>query len=215
MIRLLLVDDQSIFRQGLATLLSIEDDIEIVGEASHGNEAIQIATQLQPDVILMDVRMPICDGVTATREILERFPWMKVLVLTTFEDDEYIWESLKAGALGYILKRTPPDLVANSIRCVYLGYSQLGPTIASKVLSQLKAKASISATNYQQLFSKREFEILKLLAQGKNNQEIAQILHITEGTIKNYITNILSILSQFGVRDRIGAALWARQNLLE
>lgn len=210
MIRLLLVDDQDIFLQGLASLLSIEDDFEVAGQASNGNEAIALAAQLQPDVILMDVRMPICDGVVATREIHRRYPWMQILVLTTFDDDEYIWHSLQAGALGYLLKRTPSQQIAAAIRSVYQGYSQLGPTIAPKVFARLKPR--ICQNNYQDLLSKREREVLKLVGQGKNNQEIAQILHLSLGTVKNYITQILSKLE---MRDRIAAALWAQQNLPE
>ncbi len=210
MIRLLLVDDQEIFRQGLASLLAVEDDLEVVGQASHGREAITLTEQLQPDVILMDVRMPICDGVTATHEIHQRFPWLKILVLTTFDDDEYIWQSLQAGALGYLLKRTPSLQLAAAVRAVNQGYSQLGPTIAPKVFAQLKP-STCQKTDYQDLLSKRESEVLKLVGQGKNNQEIAHALHLTEGTVKNYITQILGKLR---VRDRIQAALWAPQNLL-
>lgn len=210
MIRLLLVDDQELFRQGLASLLAVEDDLEVVGQASHGTEAITLTEQLQPDVILMDVRMPVCDGVVATREIHQRYPWIRILVLTTFDDDEYIWQSLQAGALGYLLKRTPSQQVAAAIRSLHQGYSQLDPTIAPKVFAQLKLSA-LQQADYQNLLSKRELEVLKLVGQGKNNQEIAQVLHLTEGTVKNYITHILSKLR---VRDRIQAVLWAQQNLL-
>jgi DNA-binding NarL/FixJ family response regulator len=129
MIRVLLVDDQDIFRQGLAALLSVREDIDVVGEAHNGQEAIAITTELQPNVILMDVRMPVCDGVLATREIHQRFPWIQIVVLTTFDDDEYIWQSLQAGAIGYLLKRTPADQVVATIRSAYLGYSQLSPTV--------------------------------------------------------------------------------------
>ena len=209
MIRLLLVDDRPLFLQGLAFLLSLEEDIEVVGEAYHGGEAIALAEQLQPDIILMDVRMPICDGVIATREIHQRFPWIRILVLSTFDGDEYIWQSLQAGALGYILKSTPSPQVAAAIRSLYQGYSQLGPTIAPKVFAQITPPASKQA-HLQKLLSKREREILELLASGKNNREIAQNLYLTEGTVKNHITNILC---QLGVRDRTQAALWALQNL--
>ncbi|MCU0535609.1 MAG: response regulator transcription factor [Hydrococcus sp. Prado102] len=211
MIRLLLADDQPLFRQGLASLLSLEEDLEVVGEANDGNEAIALCKQLQPDVILMDVRMPICDGVQATRDIHKRFPWMRILVLTTFDEDEYVLHSLQAGALGYLLKTTPSVEVATAIRNLHRGYSQLGPTIAPKVFAQLNSIPSTQKNPSQNDFSDREIEILILLAQGKNNREIASLLHLTEGTVKNHLTNIFC---QLGVRDRTQAALWAQKTLL-
>ncbi|MDV3349070.1 response regulator transcription factor [Leptothoe sp. LEGE 181152] len=210
MIQILLVDDQSMFRQGLASLLSLEDDLEIVGEANHGQEAIALVQQLQPDVILMDVRMPVCNGVEATHEIHQRFPWIRILVLTTFDEDEYVFESLEAGALGYLLKSTPAKQVAIAIRNLHQGYSQLGPTIAPKVFSHVKSDNG-TKTDVDILFNNREIDILKLLGQGHSNREIAAALHLTEGTVKNHLTNIFS---QLDVRDRTQAALWAHQNLL-
>lgn len=208
MIRILLADDQDIFREGLATMLSIEPDLEIVGAANQGQEAIALAKTLQPQVILMDVRMPICDGVQATREIHERYPWIRILVLTTFDDDEYIFQSLQVGALGYLLKRTPASEIAAAIRSVAQGYSQLGPTIALKVLSQLKPSSSSGNTIAD--LSKREVEVLKLVGAGKNNQEIAQELYLSDGTVKNHVTQILS---KMNLRDRIQAALWSQKYL--
>ncbi|MEM1242162.1 MAG: response regulator transcription factor [Cyanobacteria bacterium P01_H01_bin.26] len=210
MIRLLLVDDQPMFRGGLASLLTLEPDFEIVGEANHGQESIALAAQLQPDVILMDVRMPVCNGVEATREIHQRFPWIRILVLTTFDEDDYVFQSLEVGALGYLLKSTPAQQVAIAIRNVHQGYSQLGPTIAPKVFSQVKATTT-EKVDAQALFSNRDVEILRLLGQGHSNREIADTLHLTEGTIKNHLTNIFS---QLDVRDRTQAALWAHQHLL-
>lgn len=211
MIKILLVDDQPMFREGLAALLGLEADFEIVGEANHGQESIDLAGQLQPDVILMDVRMPVCNGVEATQAIHQRFPWIRILVLTTFDEDEYVFQSLEVGALGYLLKSTPAKQVANAIRNVYQGYSQLGPTIARKVFSQVKASATSAQTDAEKLFSSRDVEILKLLGQGHSNREIADALHLTEGTIKNHLTNIFT---QLEVRDRTQAALWAHQYLL-
>jgi DNA-binding NarL/FixJ family response regulator len=208
MIRVLLVDDQDLFRQGLAALLGLEEDLEIVGQACNGEEAIAQATASQPDVILMDVRMPVCDGVTATQAIHERFPWIKVLVLTTFDEDDYIWRSLQAGALGYLLKSTPSTQLANAIRTLYQGHSQLGPSIASKVFAQVQsAPPALAETSHH--FSDREREIVELLGQGLNNKEIAQHLHLTEGTVKNHISRILAKL---GMRDRTHAALWAQRH---
>ncbi len=210
MISLLLVDDQDIFRQGLATLLDTEEDLEVVGQASNGQEAIALTEQLQPDVILMDVRMPICDGVTATREIHQRYPWLRILILTTFEDDEYVWQSLQAGAMGYILKRKSSEQMASAIRAVAQGYSQLSSAIAPKVFANLKP-TQITVNEALSQLSPRELEVLKLVGQGKNNREIAQTLHLSIGTVKNYITQILSKLS---VRDRVAAALLAQRYLL-
>ena len=208
MIRLLLVDDQEIFRQGLATMLSIETDLEIVGQASNGQEAIELAKRVQPQVILMDVQMPICNGVQATQTIHDYYPWIRILVLTTFDDDEYILQSLQAGALGYLLKRTPSPEIATAIRSVAQGYSQLGPTIAAKAFSQFKAPPSNHSPNS---LSKREIQVLKLVGEGKNNLEIAEELYLSEGTVKNHVTQILSKLE---MRDRIQAALWAQRHLL-
>ena len=208
MIKLLLVDDQDIFRQGLATLLATEEDLEIVGQANNGNSAIALTQKLQPDVILMDIQMPVCNGVTATSEIIGRYPWMRILVLTTFDDDEYIGQSLQAGAKGYLLKRKPTEEMAMAIRAVNRGYAQLSPEIAPKVFARVKP---INSTDNRLLdtLSPRESEILQLVGQGKNNREISASLHLSIGTVKNYITQILSKLE---LRDRIAAALWIRDN---
>jgi DNA-binding NarL/FixJ family response regulator len=212
MIRLLLADDQALFRQGLASLLTWEKDFELLEQASQGQEAIALAQHLKPDVILMDVRMPICDGVEATRVIHQFDPGIRILMLTTFDEDDYIWRSLEAGALGYILKSTPAGEVAAAIRTLHQGYSQLGPTIAPKVFAQLSStRSSASALdNYHDQFNERELSILSLLVQGESNREIAQALHLTEGTVKNYVSGILDHL---GVRSRTQAALWAQKNL--
>jgi DNA-binding NarL/FixJ family response regulator len=211
MIQVLLVDDQALFLEGLANLLALEEDLEIVGQAYDGQEAIAFTSKFQPDVILMDVRMPICDGVKATREIHKSYPAIKIMVLTTFDEDEYIWRSLQAGALGYLLKNTSSQQIAGAIRTLYQGHCQLDSTVAAKVFAQLNPPVLSKQKDKRHLFSDREIEILKLLGKGQNNREIAQTLHLTEGTIKNYITNIFC---QLGVRDRTQAALWAKQNLL-
>ncbi|HEY9738299.1 MAG TPA: response regulator transcription factor, partial [Trichocoleus sp.] len=184
---------------------------EVVGQANHGQEAIELATQLQPDVILMDVRMPICDGVQATQEILQRFPWMRVLMLTTFDEDDYIWRSLQAGALGYLLKSTPAEQLASAVRMLAQGHSQLGPTIAPKVFSYLSPPPKPPADQGYH-FSQRELQVLVLLSQGHSNREIGQRLYLTEGTVKNHVTRVLSELN---LRDRTQAALWAQQHLHE
>lgn len=209
MIKVLLVDDQWLFRRGIASLLALEEDLEVVGQAGDGREAVTMAGKLQPDVVLMDVRMPVCDGVAATREIHQRYPWIRILVLTTFDEDEYIWQSLQAGALGYLLKSTPAAQIAAAIRNLHQGHGQLGPTIAERVFAQLPPPAP-KKSDWRHLFSERELAVLRLIAQGSNNREIASTLHLSEGTVKNHVTRILS---QLGVRDRTQAALWAQQNL--
>ncbi len=210
MIRLMLVDDQTLIRQGLASLLSLEDDFQVIGQAGHGQEAVSLAESLRPDIILMDIRMPIMDGVTATKSVKEKHPEIRVLVLTTFDEDEYIVKAMQAGASGYLLKDAPTEQLAAAIRSVHSGFTQLGPTIAPKLFSKLSSPANGPKEDVNSMFTGRELEILKLLGQGKSNKEIAQSLYITEGTVKNHITKILA---QLNVRDRTQAALWAQQNL--
>ena len=214
MICLLLVDDLVIFRTGLAALISLEPDIEVIGEASNGEEAILFAETLRPDVILMDVRMPICDGVEATKVIHQRFPWIRIMVLTTFDEDEYICQSLQNGALGYILKSTPYQQLATTIRSLDRGFGQLDPAIALKVFARIpeSAPTPISTLAVLEQFNHSELEILKQIGKGKSNREIALDLHLTEGTVKNYVTNILTYLN---LRDRLQIAVWVTQNLVD
>jgi DNA-binding NarL/FixJ family response regulator len=162
MINLLIADDQDLFRRGLATLLNLEEDLCVVGQAENGQEAWELAKELQPDVILMDVRMPICNGVEATQKIHQHYPWIRILMLTTFDEDDYIWQSLQAGALGYLLKSTPSEQLAIAIRSLQQGYSQLGPTIAPKVFAQINP---LLAANPERAgaaeLSPRERDVLK------------------------------------------------------
>lgn len=213
MIRVLIADDQALVREGMATLLALEEDLEIIGQAQHGDAAFALAEDLKPDIILMDIRMPVCDGVMATRKIHQRHPQIKIVVLTTFDDEEFILQALQAGASGYLLKDTPSEQVAAAIRTVHQGHTLLGPTVTPKVLSHLTSpkQANRQKVDYESLLTSREIEVLKLLGQGKSNREIAKTLHITEGTVKNHVTRILN---QVGVRDRTQAALWAQQNIL-
>jgi DNA-binding NarL/FixJ family response regulator len=209
MIKVLLVDDQHLIRQGLKALLELEADLEIVGEAENGERAINLIAQLQPDVVLMDIRMPIMDGVAATREIQQRFTGIKVLVLTTFDDDEYVTAALKNGAMGYLLKDTPSEELAVAIRAVHKGYTQLGPGIVKKLLTQFHAVADNQLPPIPPSLAEltpREKEVLQLIATGANNREIAQKLYISEGTVKNHVTNILNRLN---LRDRTQAAIIA------
>jgi DNA-binding NarL/FixJ family response regulator len=204
MISLLLVDDESLIRRGIKALLKLEPDLEVVGEAENGQIALNLVKSLQPDVVLMDIRMPIMDGVAATREICQQFPQTKVLVLTTFADEEYVGQALHYGAFGYLLKDTPSEELAQSIRSVHKGYIQLGPGLG-KVMAQLPVLSKSPPPGWSELTS-REIEILKLIATGASNREIAAQLYITEKTVKNHITNILSRLN---VRDRTQAAILA------
>lgn len=210
MINLLLADDQHEYRQGLAELLSMETDLTVVAQAENGERAIALAQQQQPNVILMDVQMPTCNGVEATRIIHERYPWIRILVLSTFDEDEYIWQSLQDGALGYLLKSTPAHQLADAIRAVSQGCSHLGPTIAPKVFAQLTSAKSAQNSEARKLLSEREREIVELLGEGKNNQEIARALHLSQGTVRNHVSRILS---ELGLRDRTQAALWAQKYL--
>ncbi|MDJ0619412.1 MAG: response regulator transcription factor [Calothrix sp. MO_192.B10] len=214
MIKVLLVDDQSLIRQGLAALLGLEPDLEIVGEAENGAMALTIMTELNPDVVLMDVRMPIMDGVAATREIKIKFPQVKVLVLTTFDDDEYVQAALENGAMGYLLKDTPSEELAIAIRAVNKGYTQLGPGIIKKLMTQFANSQNHQSSppppaNLMEL-TPREKEVLRLIATGDSNKEIAQKLYISEGTVKNHVTNILNRLD---LRDRTQAAILANSFL--
>ncbi|MBW4577581.1 MAG: response regulator transcription factor [Aphanothece sp. CMT-3BRIN-NPC111] len=213
MISVLLVDDQSLIRQGLKALLELEPDLQVVAEADNGKTAIQQVEALQPNVVLMDIRMPIMDGVAATREICQRFAATKVLVLTTFDDDEYVAAALKYGAMGYLLKDTPSEELAAAIRAVHKGYTQLGPGLVNKIMAKVPASAPKPSNNPPPTLAEltpREREVLRLIATGANNREIAQSLYISEGTVKNHVTNILNRLN---LRDRTQAAIFANSFL--
>ena len=212
MIRILIVDDQALVREGMASLLSLEEDLEVIGQACNGEEACAMTDALMPDVVLMDVRMPVCDGVTASGIIHSKYPNIKIIVLTTFDEEEYIMLALQKGASGYLLKDTPSEQVAAVIRSVKAGHTLLGPTITPKVLLHLTAPRTEPRVDYKSILTTREIDVLKLLGQGKSNREIAKDLNITEGTVKNHITKIFN---QVGVRDRTQAALWVQQNLIQ
>jgi DNA-binding NarL/FixJ family response regulator len=202
MIRVLLVDDQDIVRRGLRALLSTADDLVVVGEAVNGQGAIDLLDQITPDVVLMDIRMPVMDGVTATAQVLSRLPTCKVLVLTTFDDQDYVNQALQNGASGYLLKDTPFDELTQSIRLVYKGYTQLGPGLSPRLSVGTEVQSDLSI--FEQLTA-REQEILEQIAQGASNREIADRLYLSEKTVRNHITHILS---QLGLRDRTQAAIY-------
>jgi DNA-binding NarL/FixJ family response regulator len=220
MIRLLLVDDQSLICQGLKAMLSLEPDMEVVGTADNGEAALDQVESLQPDVVLMDVRMPVMDGRQATRLITERYPQVKVLVLSTFDDDGYIADSIRAGAQGYLLKDMPSEELAQAIRLVDRGYSQLGPGLMEKLLGaqesdpQTSPSLAISATapaiqaaaELSDQVTPRERDVLGLLAQGLSNRDIGEQLYISEGTVKTHVTHLLSRLN---LKNRAQLAIYA------
>ncbi len=215
MIRVLLVDDQTLIRQGIAMLLELEPDLEVVGAVGDGRAAIEAVERLHPDVVLMDIRMPGMDGVTATRELSRRFPEVGVIILTTFDDDEYVFEGLKAGARGYLLKDISSEEMAEAVRAVARGEALIQPSIARKVVAEFSRLAVGSppapermAPKSPNALTERELDVLKALARGMSNKEIAAALVITEGTVKTHISNILAKLD---VRDRTQAVLKAQQ----
>jgi DNA-binding NarL/FixJ family response regulator len=204
MIRILLVDDQELVYQGLRAMLNLEPDLQVVGVANNGQVAIQQVEALQPDIVLMDIRMPIMDGREATRIICQRFPDTKVLVVSTFDEDDYIRHSIRGGAKGYLLKDMPVEELAQSIRLVYRGYSQMGPGIMEKMLDGMVDKKSDTETAKPKLaeLTPRELEVVKLIADGCS---IAQEHCIVEGTVKGHITNILNRL---GLSSRLQIAIY-------
>lgn len=205
MIRILLVDDQSIVREGLASLLETQSDLEIIGEAENGKIAVEKAIALKPDIILMDIRMPIMDGIAAIKILAKQAPKINILVLTTFDEDEYVAQAMSWGAKGYLLKDTPSAELAQAIRAVNLGYTQLGPGLFEKTRSANVSHSEIIPSEITELTS-REKEVLQLIAQGYNNKEIAAALYIAERTVKNHVN---SILRRLNLRDRTQAALLA------
>jgi DNA-binding NarL/FixJ family response regulator len=208
-IKILLVDDQPLFREGLRTLLSVHPDFTVVGEAGNGAEALQLTRSLRPDVVLMDLQMPVMDGVTATRRLHAEHSPCRVIVLTTFDDDELVFDGLRAGAVGYLLKDAPSEKLAEAVRVAARGETFLQPSVAAKVVAEFARLSNKTASSrLVEPLSERETEVLSLIGKGANNREIAEQLFLAEGTVKNHVTNVLGKL---GVRDRTQAALKARE----
>jgi DNA-binding NarL/FixJ family response regulator len=223
MIRIVLVDDQKLLRQGIQTLLELEDDLRVVGTATNGREALEVVASARPDVVLMDIRMPHMDGVAATRELLKTAPGLGVIILTTFDDDEYVFEGLKAGARGYMLKDTSAEEIVAAVRAVAAGAALIQPSIARKVVAEFSRLAAGQGERGPQAapghtpdespppaesLTERERAVLRALAAGLSNREIAERLVITEGTVKNHVS---SLLAKLGVRDRTQAVLKAQE----
>jgi DNA-binding NarL/FixJ family response regulator len=211
-IKIVLVDDQTLFVESLKTVLETRaDDLQVVGVANDGKRAVEVVAETSPDIVLMDVRMPLMNGVESTRLIKERYPDMRVLMLTTFDDDQYVVEALRLGAVGYLLKNMPPAELISAIRAVYEGGVLISPQVANKLLglitnTQSKAEELSENAGDSSLvnqLSSREKEILRLMAEGLDNKEIAAKLYIAEQTVKNYVS---VIYSKLGVRDRVQAS---------
>ncbi len=211
-VKVLIVDDQQLIREGISSLLILQKGIDVVGTATNGAEAVELYKTIKPDVILMDIRMPIMDGIRATEKILTSSPSCNILMLTTFDDEEYIIKSLKAGAKGYMMKDIPIEDLTRAIIQVDNGTFQLAPTVMEKLLEKLDAeneeKEPIDSEIEKCLINltEREKDVLKLIAQGLTNREIAARLFLSEGTVKNYVS---AILNSMNLRDRTQAALIA------
>jgi len=207
-IRVLVADDQSMVRAGFRMLLSGEEDIDVVAEASNGLEAVEKAERFHPDVILMDIRMPELDGLEATRRILAMDNGARILVLTTFNLDEYVYEALRAGASGFVLKDDPPEQLIAAVRTVAAGDALLSPTVTKLVIKQFARTPRPAPPKELEELSEREREVFRLIARGLSNAEIGQELYISETTVKTHITHILQKL---GLRDRVQAVVLAYQ----
>ena len=211
MTRVLIVDDDHLVRAGLVELLADEPDIEVIGQASTGREAVERARRLDPDVVLMDVRMPDLDGIGATRELAQVAPRARVLILTTFEQDDYVFGALRAGASGFLLKRTRPEELIAAVHTVAGGDSLLSPSVTRRVIDRMAQQPAPDLTGQPKLeeLTPREREVLELIARGLSNREIAAQLVVEESTVRSHIRRILSKL---GLRDRVQIVIFAYEN---
>jgi DNA-binding NarL/FixJ family response regulator len=210
MIRVLICDDQTVVREGLAAILSTDPEIKVVGLAGNGREALSLVPEAQPDVVLMDLKMPVMNGVQTTQRLHAHFPSVRVLVLTTYADEAWVLDAVRAGASGYLLKDTRRDELVAAVKGTAEGKSFLDPSVAGKLMRQVAAAPAAPAQESGQVetLTERELEILQLLVQGHSNPEIARRLYLAAGTVRNYVSNILQKL---GVPDRTQAAVVAIQ----
>lgn len=206
--KILIVDDDALIRDSLKILLGLEDDIEVVGTASNGQEAFDLVREKRPDIVLMDIRMPVMDGVLATKLIKENFKEVKVVILTTFKDDEYIKEAVKNGAEGYILKNQSSDSIVEGLRAVYKGNTVFEKAVVNVISSMFDNKRKKNPEDFG--LTEREVEILTLLSEGLSNKEIAEKMFLSGGTVRNYIT---SLLEKLQLRDRTQLAIFYLKNL--
>ncbi|MCR2803610.1 response regulator transcription factor [Paenibacillus soyae] len=214
-IRLVIADDQTLMRDGLQTIINLEDDMEVVGLADNGEAALQLVREHRPDLVLMDVRMPVLDGIEATKLILAEFPETLIVVLTTFAEDQYIVDSLVNGAVGFLLKDMPADRIVQSVRDAVKGQLMMSSVIAGKLAARISALSAAPAKppaavrfKHGHSFTDREKQIIQLLIEGENNKEIAQTLFMSEGTVKNYVS---IIYHKIGVNDRAKAILHLKE----
>jgi DNA-binding NarL/FixJ family response regulator len=218
MIKVMIVDDQALIREGISMLLSLSKDIEIVAQANNGVEAIDLLKEKEVDVILMDIKMPVMNGVEATKIINEKFANTKIIILTTFKDDEFLYDAIKNGASGYMLKDIKSDEIIDAIKTVYSGNFLLQSELANKILEIIQNKQNTSKDNLSSIdirgpyeaLTQREIELSILVSQGKSNKEISEMLFITEGTVKNHLTRILAKLQ---LRDRTQLALFIKNKM--
>jgi DNA-binding NarL/FixJ family response regulator len=207
--KVIICDDQSIVREGLAMLLKLEPDIQIIGMADDGAAAIELVDREKPDVVLMDLKMPIINGVEATRQIRSKHPEVRVLVLTTYDDDQWVFDAVKAGASGYLLKDTPREELVKAVRGTFSGKTFLDPAIAGKVLDQASRHQAYTPAEITGKLTEREIDILRLIARGLSNADISDRLFLSEGTVRNHVS---AVLSKLGVADRTQAAVLAIQH---
>jgi DNA-binding NarL/FixJ family response regulator len=209
LMKIIICDDQAIVRDGLEMLLKLERDIDVIGLASDGAEAVRLVAEKAPDLVLMDLKMPVMNGIEATGQIRTEYPAVKVLVLTTYDDDEWVLDAIRAGASGYLLKDTSREEVVKAIRGTVAGKTYVDPSVAGKVLRQASSHQNQPTTLITDILTERETEVLRLIARGLSNADIADKLYLSEGTVRNHVS---AILAKLGVADRTRAAVLAIQH---